>query len=183
MRTNVAVASRTRIEDDLIRRIGVLVLLQPPKDGTTVAIEALLPKCFLPPDVIRGTSEAGEAMHYWRAWFSKIEPSLIRCSKIQKLVSLPIKHISTFRREIVSCGSQFANRAVGTPSGASSSIPGHPSNRRDHVPRKITVQSGAKRHPKDAEAAGRSALDDDLGSAQDWSAGRMAIPRRFARRA
>ena len=34
----------------------------------------------------------------------------------------------------------------------------HPSDRRGHVPRKITVQSGAKRHPKDAQAAGRSAL-------------------------
>jgi hypothetical protein len=42
------------------------------------------------------------------------------------------------------------------------------------VPRKIRVQSGAQRHPKDAEAAGRSALDCDLGSAQDWGAGRMA---------
>ncbi len=40
---------------------------------------------------------------------------------------------------------------------------------------KITVQSGAQRHPKDAEAAGWSALDGDLGSAQDWSAGRMAV--------
>jgi hypothetical protein len=28
---------------------------------------------------------------------------------------------------------------------------------------KITVQSGAKRHQKDAEAAGRSALNGDLG--------------------
>jgi hypothetical protein len=28
---------------------------------------------------------------------------------------------------------------------------------------KITVRSGAERHPKDAEAAGQSALDGDLG--------------------
>jgi hypothetical protein len=48
------------------------------------------------------------------------------------------------------------------------------------VPRKITVQSGAQRHPEDAEAAGRSALDGDLGSAQGWSAGRMAVLARGA---
>ena len=47
-------------------------------------------------------------------------------------------------------------------------------DRRHHVPRKITVQSGAQRHPEDAEAAGRSALDGDLCSVQDWTAGRMA---------
>jgi hypothetical protein len=28
---------------------------------------------------------------------------------------------------------------------------------------KITIQGGAERHPKDAEAAGRCAVDDDLG--------------------
>ena len=37
---------------------------------------------------------------------------------------------------------------------------GHPSGRRDHVPSKITVQSGAKRHSKDTSAA--SALDVTL---------------------
>ena len=35
---------------------------------------------------------------------------------------------------------------------------------------KITVQNGAERDPKDAEAAGRRALDGDLASAQGWSA-------------
>jgi len=52
--------------------------------------------------------------------------------------------------------------------------PGHPPDRRQTVPRKITVQSGAKRRPKDASEA--SALYGDLVSAQDCSAGRMAVP-------
>ena len=45
-------------------------------------------------------------------------------------------------------------------------------------PTKITVQMGAQRHPKDAEAGGWSALDDDSWSAQDRNAGRMAVPAR-----
>jgi hypothetical protein len=41
---------------------------------------------------------------------------------------------------------------------------------------KITVQSGAQRHPKDASAA--SALDGDLGRLKTVAPGRMAVPAR-----
>jgi hypothetical protein len=48
---------------------------------------------------------------------------------------------------------------------------------------KITVQRGAGRHPKDAEAAGRSALDGDLGRLKAGAPGGWPFPRKRARRA
>jgi hypothetical protein len=61
--------------------------------------------------------------------------------------------------------------------------PGHPTDRRHDVPRKITVQSGAKRHPKDADAAGRSALDGDLGRLKTAAPGGWPFPSVRGRRA
>jgi len=37
-------------------------------------------------------------------------------------------------------------------------VPGHPPDRRDHVPAELTVQGGATPSRREAEAAGRSAL-------------------------
>ena len=45
---------------------------------------------------------------------------------------------------------------------------------------KITVQSGAERHPKDAKAAGRSALDGDLGRLKAGVPGGWPFPCRHA---
>src|SRR5215469_17401855 len=71
-----------------------------------------------------------------------------------------------------------SRHSPGRPEGPwASCSPGHPPDRRDHVLNKITVRSGAERHPRrDAEAAGRSAFDGDLGRLKAGSAGRMAVP-------